>query len=480
MRITKKGGISRRLVGSAAAIALAAVGVLGAALPASAAPGNMPTGDGTLTIHKYEQPSPAGGANNGGAALPSGTTSTWVPLTGVNFTIQRITNVDLATNAGWDLAATYAANPASATSLGAATPVTTAPGGAVASTLPIGAYLVTEVASPAATLPNGSAANITMTAAPFVVTVPIPTTNGTWNSDVHVYPKNSLTAVTKSVSAPSGNGLGSTLPWTINVKIPYLTAGQSFTDFDVTDALDTKLAYIAGSASATIGSTPVTLTDNTSGQNVSLSPSDLSVLAAHQGQTLTVTFNTTVIAAGAIGNQASVFVNDPSHTDPVISNQTTSYWGQIQITKHAEGDDTKTLQGAVFTVHETSADASSGANPVAVSGVTQFTTAADGTVTIPGLFVSNDAGATKNYYLREVTAPAGYNVNPTPTSVTLTSNGNVGTPAQVKIANPQKPQFSLPLTGGDGTGTLMLLGGGLLLAAAGVAIVAVRRRSARR
>lgn len=481
MQKTSRRGTTRRTIAAVAAAALAMVGVLAAAAPASAAPGNMPTGDGTLTIHKFEQPATSGAANDSGAPLSSATTSSWVALSGVKFTVQRITTVDLQTNAGWDAASGYATSPSTipAGSLGAASTVTTGASGAVSRTLPIGAYLVTEVASPDAKLPDGSPAHITMTAAPFVVTVPIPTTAGTWNTDVHVYPKNSLSAVAKSVAAPSGLGLGATLTWTIDVKIPFLTAGDSFSDFDVTDVLDAKLQYVAGSATASVAGTSVAVTDTTSGQNVALSPA-LGALAAHQGKTISFSFSTTVIAAGSVVNQASAFINDPNHTNGITSNQATTYWGSILITKHAEGDAAKTLEGAVFGVYTSEADALADTNRVSVNGEDEFRTGVDGTVLIPGLFVSNTPGQTKVYYVHELTAPAGYDLNETAFAVTLTADGQVATPVAQSVADPQKPAFELPITGGDGARTMLFLGGGLLLVALGVAIVAMRRRSAQR
>ena len=102
MKTTPRRGFARRLTAALGVAALAAAGVLAAAVPASAAPGNMPTGTGTLTIHKYEQPSPAGGANNNGTAIT--VPGAWVALTGVNFTIQRITDVDLNTDAAETIA----------------------------------------------------------------------------------------------------------------------------------------------------------------------------------------------------------------------------------------------------------------------------------------------------------------------------------------------------------------------------------------
>lgn len=471
-------GVAKRFAAAIGAVALAAVSMTALAGSASAAPANVPTAPGTLTIHKFEQPSPAGGENNSGGTItvPAG----WVALAGVNFQLQQITDVDLTTTEGWELVDGYVTDPASATALGTASTVTTGADGTVATAnLPIGAYLVTELPSPGATKAGTTdPANITMMAAPFVVTLPIPDGDGTWNSDVHVYPKNSVTAVEKSVGAPSGNGIGSTLPWTITVQIPTLTQGETFQDFDITDALDPKLAYVAGSATATSGGTAVTFADNTVGQNVEISITDLAALTAAQGQTLTVAFTTTVIAAGEIVNEADVFVNDPGHSNGIGSNPATSYWGQIRIIKHAQGDETATLADAVFTVHATLADATTGDNPITVDGETEFRTLADGTVVIPGLFVSNTAGQTRDYFLREIAAPAGYMLVPTPITVTLTANAGVVTPIEIKVPNPQNPSFELPLTGAAGTVLMSVIGGALLIGGSALALIAGRRRKA--
>lgn len=469
----------RRIGATVTAVALALMGSAALAAPASAV-GNLPTEDGTLTIHKYEQPQPAGAENNTGGTIT--VPDAWVPLTGVTFNIQAITDVDLETNEGWELAAAYAANPALATELGAATPVTTVAGGSTpATTLPIGAYLVTEVASPGATLPDGSPANIVMMAAPFVVTVPVPTDDGTWNSDVHVYPKNSLSAIAKEVGDPTGPGLGETLPWTIEVKIPTLTAGQSFTHFEIVDALDPKIEYVAGSAAMTVNGTPVEFTDNTVGQDVALAVSGTgsATLAANQGETLVVTFETTVLEAGTIENDATVYINDPGHNNGVDSNEVFSYWGSIEILKHAEGDVAQVLEGAVFTVHLSQADALAGANAITVDGQTAFETGPDGTIVIPGLWIGNEAGATATYWLHEVEAPAGYEISPAALAieVVLTAEGADQT-VPVRVENPQVPPIELPITGGEGTMALMIGGGGLLLLAAGAALVIARRRPA--
>ena len=464
---TTSGGI-RRIGATVTAVALALLGSVALAAPASAAD-NVPTADGMLTIHKFEQPLVPGGLNNSGEPLAD--TSGWVPLTGVDFTIQQIADVDLETTEGWELAADYAADPSTADSLGVATTVTTGTNGSIATTLPIGAYLVTEIASPGATLPGGDTANITMTAAPFVVTVPVPTGDGTWNSDVHVYPKNSLSAITKAPGTPSTLGLGATLPWTIEVKIPTLTAGDTFTQLDIADTLVDQLAY-AGAPALTIDGAPIAFTDSTSGQDVLLSVTDFAMLTANQGKTLTVTFNTTVEGAGAIANTASVVINGST---PIESGATSSYWGQIQIVKHAEGNEDTRLAGAVFTVHSSETDGTSGANAIVVDGQEEFTTGADGTIVIPGLFVGNEATSTATYWLHEVEAPAGYTVNPVAIPVSLSADA-LDAATAILVPNPQVSAITLPVTGGDGTMALMIGGGGLLLLAAGAALVIARRR----
>lgn len=240
------------------------------------------------------------------------------------------------------------------------------------------------------------------------------------------------------------------------------------------DDLDSKIEYVAGSAAVTVGATTIAIDDNSTSSQVNIEVTDLAALAGLGGQTLTLTFDTTVIAAGEILNEADVFINDPNHNNGITTNEVPSSWGQIRILKHAEGDVTKTLRGATFTVHETEADALADANPISVGGVTEFTTDGNGVVLIPGLFVSNTAGATKTYYLKETVAPVGYNPNPNAIPVVLTAGSGVATPVEVSVPNPQKPEIELPLTGGTGTVLLSVTGAGLLLA--GIALARVARR----
>lgn len=493
MNLTQRSGRKRRLPAALGALALAMTGVITAAAPATAAePFDLPTDPGSLTIHKFEQPSPAGGANDSGEVLDSSITGSWVPLGGVEFTVYPITNVDLTTEAGWDLANDYAADPSLATTLGTPIVVTTAADGSAAlANLANGAYLVVETDSSGATLPNGDPANVVMESAPFVVTVPTPLGGGEWNSDVHVYPKNSLTQVEKTVSAPDGPGLGSTVTWSITAEVPALPAGESFTEFHIADTLDDRLEYVAP-ARLTLDGTALTFTEthvgaDANGQGgtvtVTLDAASLAALAAAPGGELVLELDTIVRGTGDIPNEATVFINEPTTGNGTDTNTVNTYWGAIDILKHAEGDVDAVLAGAEFSVYATEADALAGTNPISVdvAGVptTVFTTAADGTVSIPGLWATNDATGSVTYYLREVAAPAGYITTGEAIEVVINAD-EVATPVSVAVPNPQQPAITLPLTGGNGTIMLIAGGAGLLLTAVGIAVMAARRREAAR
>ncbi|CAN7425825.1 SpaH/EbpB family LPXTG-anchored major pilin [Microbacterium sp. LjRoot45] len=471
-----------RWAAAAGAAALALVGAVAAAAPAMAAtPYDLPDGPGSLTIHKFEQPSPVGAANDSGEPID---TTGLVALGNVEFTVYPITDIDLTTEAGWDLANDYAADPSLATALGTPIVLTTAADGSTPTqSLPNGAYLVVETDSSGATLPDGSPANVILEAAPFVVTVPVPLGNGEWNSDVNVYPKNSLTQVAKTVDDPDGSGLGSTVTWSIEATVPALPDGESFTEFHFVDTLDGRLEYTAP-ARLTLDGTPLTFTETHVGADaeglggtvtVTLDAASLAALEAAPGGSLVLELDTIVRGTGDIPNTGTVFINEPTTGNGTDTNTVNTYWGAVEILKHAEGDVNAVLTGAVFSVYPTEADANAGTNAIVVDGETTFTTAADGTVVIPGLWAGADAAGSVTYYLKELEAPDGYITSGTPIPVVV-SAASLATPVEVAVPNPQEPAISLPLTGGNGTLVLMSAGVGLVALAVGLAVLAARRR----
>lgn len=132
-----------------------------------------------------------------------------------------------------------------------------------------------------------------------------------------------------------------------------------------------------------------------------------------------------------------------------------------------------------------------GAQPISVTPsdgatpVTEFETAADGTVLIPGLFVSdssNDPVAVTQrcYVLQEVKAPVGYTLptgNAAYTALVVNKGANATSVRDVTIENTKRNGPDLPLTGSAGAVLLTLLG--LALLGGGLAVVMVKRSRAR-
>ena len=478
----------RRGILALAALASAGMLALGAGGAYAANTANIdPSKTGSLTIHKYEKPSTATNLPNDGRALTPAQSAVLTPLPGVTFTVQKVNNIDLTTNAGWTAAA--ALTPAQAAGQAASpgtTTTTDASGTATLGNLPLGLYLVTETGYPAGVTPS----------APFLVTLPMtdPTSENSWMYDVNVYPKNAVTGATKTVDDASVVKLGDTVKWTITADIPNV---DPIDGYRIVDKIDSKLDY----ANSTVAlSNNAALTPNTdytavfdaatNTLTVDFTASGRAILAANPTAKVLVTVNTAANTVGEITNTAFVYPNAASFDiapgqpgGPVVTPPVAvTKWGNIVLHKK-DSQTSAALAGAVFSVYPTQADAQAGTNAISVGGANSWTTDASGNLVISGLRYSNWAnGATVNpgdagyqsYWLVETKAPAGYMLLAQPVETTVTSNDP--TAVTVTIDNvPQNAGFELPLTGGVGTWALTA-GGVLVLAGAGLFMVTGRRK----
>ncbi|MFC4223738.1 SpaH/EbpB family LPXTG-anchored major pilin [Lysinibacter cavernae] len=465
--------ITRRITAVIGATALGVLSAVSLALPASAVgPDLDPNASGSITIHKYEQPLTNGAPADG---TEQTVPATHVPIDGVVFSITPVTGVDLTTNAGWTTAKTLsealAADPlALPTPLG--TPQTlpaTVGGDTTIGSLPLGLYLVQEVSAPA---------NVVSKAAPFLVTVPLPTTGAAadWNYNIHVYPKNAVAGTpTKSVDDSGKFALGSTVTWTVGSTVPVFADRAELVSYVITDTLDSRLSYTAP-ARISLDGTALSAADvtisTTNPVTVTFTPTGLDKLMAAPNGALSLEIDTVVTGTGSIVNTALVNVNGiESETNPA-----TTSWVPVEITK-VDGDNQAPLAGAVFAVYTTQTGGTALSFP---GGITEFTSDSTGKITIPGL------KAGEVYWLEEVTAPTGYfglgeRVR-VPGSGTLAAVPGVNTGELVTytqtVANDKIPAWMLPLTGSTGT-LLFALGGGALVAVAiGAALVVSRKKKA--
>ncbi len=446
---------------------------------------------GSLTINKRANPESLGTPTGEAEQTPAGEA-----LPGAGFTLTKVTNADLTTNAG--LAAAAQLTPATATKGDVVgTETTNAQGQIVWNDLPVGVYLVEETQPVEGFSP----------AAPFLVFLPMTSDNAaqggtTWNYDIVAYPKNYGQEEPVKVVDDSGQNVGDTVKYTITTTARTLATGQERTVYRIEDNLDSALTVTADDVVVTTPGfekgTDYTVVTERDGDNnhvvIDFTTAGLAKIA--NGQEIAADITATVINKsedGIIPNQGRLFENDPVSGQEVEkpTNEVETRYAGIQFKK--VGSERNALQGAEFQVYGAAEGQTCEAaveNEQAlqtVNNTTTFTSAQDGTVTIDGLHVNDYADNTQGtqnewtaYCLVETKSPSGFELLSKPIQFTLTSAQagslqpiTVGDNAG-EVVNLKDTTVRLPNTGGAGIVLLVLAG---LVLVGGGAFVA-RRNSA--
>lgn len=454
---------------------------------------------GTLTIFKRANPKTT--------QNPTGEVVNPVPgdaLAGAGFTLYKVTNADLSTNAGIAAASNLTVTTAKQGDAVEGEKTTGADGQAKWENLPVGVYILRETKTPAGYSP----------AADSLVFIPMTRENATnggtqWLYDITAYPKNTSQQQPEKKVEDSGKNVGDTVKYTIDTWAQTVREGQYRTIYRIEDTLDAAL----DAANATVTVTPNTFTEGTdysvtkNGQNIVVEFTEAGVKKIKNGQQISATIEAKVkeniLTDGALTNKARQIQNNPNSNQKTKENETPNdtpevktYYGKINF-KKVDGDH-KALQGAEFQVYGTNeatcsnADANKDARQKA-NGKDTWTSGQDGTVTIEGLHANNIANmdskgnTTPNKYTKyclfETKSPSGFELLAEPLEFTLTASTdtNTVTASEIKVGNNageivnlKDTTPKLPLTGGMGIGLLALLGG--LIIAAGA--FAAKRRSA--
>ena len=475
-----------------------------------------PLKTGSITIHKLVKDDTNGTTAGNGL---EDNTATGTPLDGAEFTVEKLTNVDLTTQAGWEKLAGYNGNVDTAKNDGvdAAIRKTTAGGGlAKFDSLPLGAYIVTETKTPAGYV--GSK--------PFIITVPMthPTDLNKWVYDVHAYPKNSKAGVDKTVKDDTTPAIGSEISYTIKSDVP---AAEALDYYDVVDQYDKRVELPEAKVA-------LKLINGKTGEVALVKDTDYKLIAADgtDGKTkfwtaeftaagrqklldnrkddttkvqmdLSGTVAQKVEADGLFKNKAILLPNAPSNgwkpdsgTVPppdYPNSEVVSKFGKVKITKVSSKDPATKLSGAQFEVYKCTPQSTPTTNFESVdatldlklspAGTTTFETDTDGVVTIDGLrnndWENNEAVTNPGWYcLVEVKAPDGFELQTRPIAFqVLTSNStedNTYTLATTVKDVPHNGGFNLPLTGAAGIG--VLIGAGALLVGGSGAIALANKR----
>lgn len=476
--MTRRTKVLTRLAAGAGVLALAATGLLAASGTAHAEVSDNVDDSmtGSLTVHKHvkDDSSPAG--------EPKGD-----PLAGVTFTVCELlyddgtgpAPIDLTTDAGWDLIDDLNTNAGDPTAVAGVTVSTTcetptapgvtdAAGEVVFDDLSVGAYVVNE------TDPGDNL--ITEKAAPFVVTIPLPVEDGTFEYDVDAYPKNVLGEfqVTKTPGVPSSVPWvdGTTQPFTIATTLPATDAG--YTSVVFSDSVGAGLEFVSWD-SITLDGTALEDTDwqvNADG-TASLTATGLEKLNASDSRELVATITTKVLAIaegdnGVKHNDATVTVNGlPNDGD------TDTYWGKLNLTKASDANVTD-LGGAEFNLYNAGVDGQCNTSDDTLIGTK--TTDAAGKASWQ-FFIGNDTVQTMDVCLEETIALPGHVLPADPWSGPHAVDANTASTFDYGPIVNHKPEGpTLPDTGAQGTWA-MTVGGLLLITGAAVTLV-IRRRKA--
>lgn len=481
---------------------------------------------GTLNIFKYEGP-PDLTQEPDGTAL----TVSVEPIPGVVFHVEAL-DYDLTTNDGWvrfaaDVALTRGAGTypfsyvddqgvahlALSGDVSEDLAPTDATGWAGAD-LPFGAYLVTEVSTPAGVVPAGT----------FIVTIPMtdPADRASWLYDVYAYPKNDVVSATKTVTnldvsdpntgatARPGDALRYHLTGDIPLNFspdgePAVVSEIKFVDDYDDDQLDldpaslrvllhdkTVIPVVAVETIHVVDD--YTVTDDGGSLSVELTSAGLAKLNAFlvasangdvavNAPALSVSFDATITGSQDIENTFEYWTA-AALSLPAESGVVQTQVGNLELTK-TDSLTGAPVTGAVFQIFDP-ADTSF-ANPLEdMSGVDTYTTGPDGKLFVPGLRFGH-------YVLVEVQAPAGYELLAEPIHVWVDDSGDVTEAgynpyadttdtnvASVLVTNVQaRGGISLPFSGGTGTAFFAGLGALIAAGAATVLLIAKRRQTQR-
>ena len=485
---------------------------------------------GSLTIHKFGNPTAEGQPSGTAADVEDVKANGGEILEGVGFTVYKInktadgaTDIDVTTNEGLlaasklkagDFATGTQATQAlidSGVLTQVATGTTNEKGEWVVSeNLDLGAYLVVETGPKEGYDP----------AVPFIAFVPM-TSNGkvgdetqgtTWNYDVHAFPKNYKDEEPdKTVKDKDQNAGDENLVYTVTGTARQLKPNTERTQFQITDQIDPKLTVTDVQVKVVKGDgseQALTATDDTDGKffegnnvDVDLKPEVAKTLEA--GDKVVVTITTTLKpefenATDIAPNKGLVFQNNPDGTEnstPKETPEVKTYWGGLQFMK-VDGD-RNGLEGAEFQIVRQAAgekcsdiDTTKKDSWTPVNGQqdgqvkTTFVSGQDGIVKITGLHVNDFEdnaevveGEQSHYCLIETKAPKGKELLPEALEFKLVATET--SPERVyelvsvqvganegEVVNSDDTTPNLPMTGGAGVGILAAIGAAIVAAGA--------------
>lgn len=375
--------------------------------------------------------------------------------------------------------------------------------GAGEAELPIGFYVVTQVAED----------NLS-TVAPFFLSLPMTNADGTLNKDVHVYPKNQKIGIEKEGNYDKTQA-GGTADYDILADVPAPKAGNNnFTRYTIVDRQPShikadentiKVSIVNGKEKENAVALEKGTDYDVRGSNNSANKNDIIIEFTETGReklfnkykefkdntkvNVTYTSNVDVDFGKNVNsieelkqnNKAFLFTDgtfgDPDNPgepgDP--GDDSTVKFTNLKIIKQ-DGESKPIKTGADFQLYrcDTTADKPvTKGEALTVGNQSTWTTGNDGDITINGIKADDDTTDKVSYCLVETKAPEGYVLRPEPFLVNLTSD-RIEHEAKIENLSNDSITGNLPRTGG--AGMIALIMAGVLASGGAIAFMASSNR----
>lgn len=287
-------------------------------------------------------------------------------------------------------------------------------------------------------------------------------------------------------SSTDDYGVGEKVPFTITTQVPTYGDNVTFPTFTISDVMGTGLSFDSDEnpVTVTIDETPYTVqqgvetgyfqfTEADNGFTIAFDYAALKA-AGLAGADVVVSYTATITSAAVQTNPATNSATLRYSNGPEVNTSSDSvdvYTFAINLTK-VDADTSHALPGAVFGLYTTSqaAQEATADNPGTGTGtfVGTVTTGSQGEASFEDL-------GEGTYYLKELDAPEGYQLDGTIHTIDLNDTTNesvVGYVLSQTITNTKTP--SLPVTGGEGT--IAITAAGIVLIAGAAALIVRARK----
>lgn len=299
---------------------------------------------------------------------------------------------------------------------------------------------------------------------------------------------------TSAYTTETSAGTGEDIQYRLTADIT-ATKDNKLTGYYITDTMDSMLdaskiniksvKVFTGETGANVNYKLVKAADTTKTQEEATAIGDntfmisvdktsaLDTDAFYSNDYVEVIFTTQLAASAevntAIPNTDGLVYTNASGSKTVPGETVNVYTYGIQVTKK-DADNTTKLGGAVFGVYSDAACRTELAQVTTGDGK-------NGTVLGEGVFDYKFAEGT--YYIKELVAPAGYNLNTHVYPVTITKGSATITEGIDVSTTVLDTKTKLPETGGEGTMMFTIIGGSLILLAGALFVVVMKKRNSK-